>query len=315
MAAIAGVICFDLLLPKRIHNKYPFNLFFSGIVLALTIHFTSYDFWQFIVRALPLVTVTLSVVFLILATRPQCNHRERLGYQLGFLWSIMSVGLLAKMILKSRIGHYGFVLAMPATLLFIAFPTVTIPNFLHRKYKKGSMCKAAMLGLVGAVAILFLNRSNSYYKHKDFVIGQGKDHFFSYNANQNVKASMIQDAIRELRKKTTDTSTLLVLPEGVTMNYLLRKPNPTPYYLLTPWEFEAIGGEAKILLTIREHVPDFIAVLNINMKDHGRNYFGEPGYGKEIMEWITENYILFKQLKQVPYKKERFRIDLYQHHI
>ena len=55
------------------------------------------------------------------------------------------------------------------------------------------------------------------------------------------------------------------------------------------------------MIPLAEHAPIFIAVLNSNMKVYGRNFFGEPEYGQEIMAWIKGEYSMFKRLRTLPY--------------
>jgi hypothetical protein len=91
--------------------------------------------------------------------------------------------------------------------------------------------------------------------------------------------------------------TLLILPEGINMNYLLRKDNPLPFYLLTPWEMEDYGGEDRVLGKIKDNPPDFFVLLSIDMFEYGESYFGDHGYGSLIMDWIMQNYVKSNEIK------------------
>ena len=305
----------DYLVAARFHRNRFFRIVITACSMIICIHFTSFNFWESVVRIVPLTTILFLCVFLVHSLINIKNKEKNSQFRLCCLWSVMALGLLAKMLLKARISHYGFVLAMPATLLLVACGYIAIPRLLQQEFGKGAIFKAVYLGIVIGISIIFFNRSSYFYNYKTVAIGKGSDQFLTYDSAMNPKGSMIKQAMVELERRMDENSTLLVLPEGVTMNYLMKKPNPTPYYLLTPWEMKAFGGEKVILRNISENAPDFIAVLNINMKDHGRSFFGEKGYGQEIMTWILKDYSMFKRLRTTPYNEKNFRIDLYQHRL
>ncbi len=211
-------------------------------------------------------------------------------YMVWVSFSLLSFLLLLKMLFRARLDHYGFVLAMPATLLMVAGGLYLLPEWLRHRYNGGRVFKWLWIMILAAAAIACWQRSNYYYAHKTFAIGSPPDRILTYHPDHNERAQIINEAIVKLSTIIPESATLLVLPEGVTLNYLLRRVNPTPYYLLTPWEMAAFGGETVILDRIKASPPDFIALINIDMRAHGRHYFGEPGYGADIVTWVQIHY-------------------------
>ncbi len=265
--------------------------------------------WAVLARALPVLVVICGVVAAAFTLR---HRRDRDRFNRGFvicLWSVVSMLLLAKMVLNVRLDHYGFVLAMPAMILVVVVGVTLLPAWLG---DAGDMFRVATIGLCIAAAGAHLTRAQSFYSHKDLVVGEGGDRFVTFNGASSARSLLVVEALKFLRATMPEEATLLVLPEGVTFNYVLRRSNPTPYHLLTPWEMNVFGGEQKILQAIRRRPPDFVAILNINMRDHGRSFFGESGYGDMITTWIDENYRNIKRLNLAPYKPENFRIEIYQ---
>jgi hypothetical protein len=53
-------------------------------------------------------------------------------------WSIFGFILLAKIILNARIMHYGFVLAMPASLILIMGLVGLVPQMLQKWFDRGT---------------------------------------------------------------------------------------------------------------------------------------------------------------------------------
>src|SRR5262245_2945662 len=73
--------------------------------------------WSNLVRPLPLFMVVLVVVCLVLLLKPGLDRDGQDPMILRFTLAVFALMLLAKMIFKVRVAHYGFGLSMPATLL------------------------------------------------------------------------------------------------------------------------------------------------------------------------------------------------------
>ncbi len=285
-----------------------------GITVIMTligIKALSYDDWSLTARSLPAVCALSFFYFLsrCIANRDDDVLLKR--YYLLTLWSSMSFVLLLKMLLRPRFDHYGYVLAMPGTLLLVALVISIIPTLLRRRHKGGQIFRAVMTGLTFSAITVFLGKADSFYTDKELALGKPGDQIFTYRPEVDIRGFLVGEAMKELEATMPGTATLMVLPEGITMNYLLRRTNPTPYYLLTPWEMAAYGGEAMILDKMQSNQPDFVAILNINMRDHGRGLFGDPEYGQKIIAWIDADYKKFKTFNLTPHHPDNFGISLY----
>jgi hypothetical protein len=88
---------------------------------------------------------------------------------------------------------------------------------------------------------------------------------------------------------------VLVLPEGVTINYLTRLSATTPEYLLVPELME--GERARAMLErLRAHPPDRVVLVSRQMREFGIERFGEsPGHGALLIDFIKNNYQLVYQ--------------------
>jgi hypothetical protein len=240
-------------------------------------------------RPLPLVAAGVLAAVGVAAWRRR-DDPETLRRLLPWaLWSGLSALLLLKTVLAARISFYGFVLAVPATLLLGLLLLDTLPAVLKRRDGRGDLFRAAAVGLLAAWSAICLQTSHDFYRGKVLTIGEGGDRFL-HDARFNARNALLPRVLRHLDAELPPDATLTVLPEGGMFNYLLRRRNPTPYYLLTPWELEAFGGEAVVLERIRAAPPDYILLLSIDMAEYGKRLFGDPGYGDTITAWIDGEY-------------------------
>jgi hypothetical protein len=81
-----------------------------------------------------------------------------------------------------------------------------------------------------------------------------------------------------------------VLPEGVMLNYLLRRPSPLRILTLMPPEI-LIFGEDAVLQSLVSAPPDFVAVVSKDTSEYGYPRFGTAAhYGERTLRWIRSHY-------------------------
>ncbi len=226
------------------------------------------------------------------------------------LWAVFAFALLAKMGLKPRIWHYGFYLGMPAGLLAVFLLLNLLPRAM-KQFQVNSVAfrvTATVLLLTGMMQLL--RASNEFYRAKDAVVGEGADRMMAYSGGTYEPGPALQRAIGLIRSNTPPSSTLAVLPEGLMINYLTRRPNPTPYEGVNPTEMLAYG-ETNVLEAYARHSPDYILLVHRDTSEWKAGYFGaEPGYGHEMMQWIRANYSPVWLLGHEPFQTNLFGIKL-----
>jgi hypothetical protein len=82
---------------------------------------------------------------------------------------------------------------------------------------------------------------------------------------------------------------LVVFPEGVSLNYFSGLSNPTAYQLFIPPEVPSPEVEARILGELRRAPPDLVVVNSRDLAEYGSKGFGID-YAREIAGWIQEGY-------------------------
>jgi hypothetical protein len=244
------------------------------------------NLWSLLPASLPLV---LTGVVLTIAARAR-SGRSLFSAELSLcLLAVYGLFLLPKILLAIGWGHYGFVLAMPGTLVLIHLAVHSVPAWLHARWNRGDCFRALAAGLLGACAFVQFYLWNRKCELKTLAFGEGDDQVLVDQRN-DARALPTVQTLSFLRRTMGPDETLVVIPEGTTLNFQLRKRNPTEFLMVTPWEFDAHGGEGRFLDALARKRPNFIVFVQMDMTIHGRGNFGSPEYGQKIVEFVQANY-------------------------
>lgn len=252
---------------------------FTAILLVslLTLRTTA---WDQTLRTFPLLLGLLALVQLILALR--ASDRTSV---IALSFTLFALLLLAKMALNVRLYYYGFVLSMPGLLVMTIALVKWVPQWVSRL--AGSAGQAVMAGAgAAAVAALWCSLLHGAWMRRgdDWIpLGAGPNRFLA-----EPRFARHIDALLQRLEQAPPDKTLAVLPEGAAINFLSRRANPTAYHTLLPPEFIMFGQNA-IFTSLRDHPPDYIALLQRSTKEYGPRGFGR-GYADPILRWIHDNY-------------------------
>jgi len=217
--------------------------------------------------------------------------------------AVLALALLGKMLLNARLEHYGFVLALPATLCLVVAAVRDFPDFLEQRGSRAGLVPAAVLGLIAAGVGHHLVETQRWYRLKTNPVGHGADAFLGA-----VRGRYAAEIVAEIERVARPDATLLVLPEGVMLNYLARRRNPTPYVNFMPPEM-ILFGEDAILESIRRAAPDFVALVHKDTSEYGARFFGRD-YGERLARWVQQDYEEVRRVGAPPFVDERFGIAL-----
>jgi hypothetical protein len=265
--------------------------------------------WMRLGRALPFTSLLACAVLvpIAFAARRQPERFARLA-PLALL-AVYALGLLGKLVLSGRIFHYGFVLAMPATLLVVLALVHSLPRLRRESRSRGAIARGAALGTIAAGVCFHLLWSNTTYRHKNLPIGEGADRLLFEDPDYTPRARQIALALDWLDAKLAPDATLLVYPEGLALNYWLRRASPTRYGLFLPTELRAAGGEAVVLEALRSHPPDWVALLDREHEEFGVGPFGsDPENGLAIARWLEADYRRELAIGPEPFRGDGFGI-------
>jgi hypothetical protein len=309
--AIAMVLFLCHLLKKYYKDRL---LFFVGLCTALLAVIISFAFninpYE-IGRPLPLLSFAAFIfLFFLFIKALKEDQKKAYSYIPMLLWSVFSICMLWKMILLCRIIHYGFYLSLPAVVLLVSMLIWYVPEWFNARYSGGSVFRIVAVIIIVIFSFKFVQISNEFYKAKTFSVGFGGDRIVTYDPKYDERSILISQAVEWISANVNDKETIIVIPEGVVINYLTRRINPTPYIGFTVTEI-MIYGEDTILDSFKINPPNYFTIVHRNSKEYGFEYFGQDlRYGQKIMNWINNFYHPVCLLGNEPLKQEKFGIKI-----
>lgn len=240
------------------------------------------------IRPLPVLLIFLIVIEGIHIFKN--NQKEQFSKRiLRFTLSLFSLVLLTKILLRVVPNQYGFALAMPGTVILISVLVDRIPVILNAKGRAGEIFRSLSISVIIIFAGLHLFVSDFWFDKSTVKIATKNARFYT-----DIRGYPILEAIEEIEKHSSVGETLAVLPEGVMLNFLTQRKNPTPYINFMPPEL-ALFGESNMLNAFQANPPDYIVLTNKPLEEYGFQGVGID-IGVELYQWIENNYVLVKNI-------------------
>jgi 4-amino-4-deoxy-L-arabinose transferase-like glycosyltransferase len=252
--------------------------------------------WLQSVRPLPLVILALLAWSLVGCVRRAEEPGESVRWLTRTTLLLLAGGLLAKIVLNARVYHYGFALAMPGVVLIAAAVTGWIPAQLDRAGRAGVAFRAVSLGALSAALMAHLLLMAGFVGEASHAFGRGRDQLLADGA----RVVVLSQALEALVRRPQEYETLAVLPEGVMLNYLSRRPLAIPHYSFTPFDF-ALTPEDEILREFEGSPPDLILLIHRETPEYGARSFGRD-YAKELYAWVRERYQAVERFGDLPFE-------------
>ncbi len=237
---------------------------------------------------------------LLLATLPGAKPRPDRPEL--YAWCVFALAWLPKLGLRQSFVFYGFVHTLPAFCAVAAALWFSAAERWER-WSRGSAAsyRALMLGLMLALAIVHVRSTLFWRKFKTEPVGSGADMLLADGRGDEVAA-----ALTWLRDHTEPDASVLVLPEGLSLNYWSRRPTPTRYLGFMPTEL-AMFGEGAVIAALDAHPPDCVVVVHKDTSDYGVRFFGQD-YGRELAAWISARYEPVASFGAAPFVDWRFGV-------
>ena len=257
-------------------------------------------------RSLPIIVLVYSIfLFFEISKSPSGVSNRRLGI---LVFSIFSLVLLFKMFFHAQVSHYGFALALPATLVLILILTHEIPKQASINLKPHKVYRPVAITIVAIFIGLHIQFQYNSYSLKGQPIGKGPDTLIDYHSFLNPRGIIFNTAIDFIQKETPKGAQFVAIPGSIMLNYMTRRESPLKYIYLNPAVFQLIG-DYQINEDLQKIRPPYIVLVEQKFHQHGQTDFGKD-FGRHLLQWIHENYFIIKQYGAEPFKTEDFGIQI-----
>ncbi len=222
----------------------------------------------------------LIALYTILRAVLTWRSRDSAKFQsiLRLLLATLASVLMIRMALNGRIYQYGFFQAALASIVIPAILIAEIPEWLRLSYRGRGVVVGVVMALLVPGVIILAADSQGTLKRKTTPIGAGLDRFYVFPLQVEVTGELVRAITVELQK-TERGQTLLVLPEGIMINYLTRMQSPISD-LFIPNPNEDFRGK------LERDLPDWIVIISRDMREYGIERYG----GSTLVPWLERHY-------------------------
>lgn len=201
----------------------------------------------------------------------------------------LAILLVASLCASSRIYlnlapyWYGIVFTLPLYLLivYVLFEWLPSRNVYSRR---AALLWIPLFALTAAGALLSAHRM---YATRDYPVASARGTY----RDQHGRGSVIERLLRELER--SPPASMVVMPEGLTLNYLARIPTPIRQHTFTPAESASARVEAEILRELNAQPPDAVVLVTRDVREFGSQGFGID-YNQRVLEWVRTRYRIDK---------------------
>ena len=234
------------------------------------------------------------------------------------LWGVLSLALLCKIIAHVQLFHYGFYLALPATLLLFTTAIAecnsvctAMATRIHRPYfpASASTVRWTVTALAMALSFQALHVSLGNYSYRTLPLGEGADRIVILPSSFDPRGPILNQFLEWARQEMAPNATVAVLPEGVSLNFLSRHASSVRYVNYSPFEFVAYG-EPAIRSEFQTHPPDYVVLVDRDMAEFEMAHFGIKGYGAELVEWVHQAYEPIFRIGLPPFSSLGFGLEV-----
>ncbi len=225
-------------------------------------------------QATPLLAVGAALV---------CLARDRRDPLLLLAVFALASGL--RVLLQFHPMWYGFYLVVPAYPFVVYALGVRAAGLLPAR--RTVAVTLAALGLL--IAVRFETTMWQAWRAKTSVLATAKG---SLRDVPDGRAEAIAEFLRYAETHLAAAEPrMVVLPEGVSLNYFTGFPNPTAYYLFIPPEIGSPEVEQRMIRELEATRPELLLLTSRDVSEFGRRGIGVD-YALALGDWIRGSYDL-----------------------
>jgi hypothetical protein len=239
--------------------------------------------WFRVGRCLPLLALVILVLTGGRLLREWSRERKLTAAAvMQWMLALLAVAMLARMALFARVYHFGFFQAATAGMVIAAVMAAEIPRWTGKRPSGAvfsALCSLAVLTL-GCASIAA--KSNAIRADQTQPVGSEQDRFYVSNREIDPIGTLVDWAVKRLAKDPQGS--LLVLPDGLSINFLSRRVSVMPGV--------GSGGPDELRMeALQRSPPDYVVLISLNVAEHGIKHYGQPGnLGYILLQWVNENY-------------------------
>jgi hypothetical protein len=216
----------------------------------------------------------------------------------------VSLALLTRIFFNVTTFLYGSFFIVPGLICYIMIIKDFIPSIAGYKVQAAENNKYFLISILIYLTILSIpsiNDSLFWYKMRTLETRTSSGRFISYD---NLKSRQFWQTVEYLKQNTPSDATLVVLPEGLGLNYFSGRDCPMKYDGYRPDVLRSVG-EDNILKEFQARPADYIIITQRPCYEYGYPFFGTD-FGVKIYDWIISNYVPIKQIGVIPGKDAGF---------
>jgi len=116
-----------------------------------------------------------------------------------------------------------------------------------------------------------------------------------------------KELLAYIRENTEPSSSVVVFPQGLTLNFLSERESPFDHYSYSflPADFFNPVFEKRLLEELENNDVTYAVILKRDTSEYGAGRFGID-YAQDTMQYLASHYAIEKQFGQLPFTTDEF---------
>jgi hypothetical protein len=230
-----------------------------------------------------LMLIAFVIVVADLVRELRQNGRAEKRSLMALALVLLAGAMLVRMALRARMNHFGFIQAAFAGMAITALIVSKVPQWAGRGLWGRRVALAGIMVMLALCCASVAADSARHHADQTQPVGSGADRFYAFNPKLDETGALVNWCVERM-KSVPPQATLLVLPEGVMINYLSRHERPMP---------EFVDDETEYIQQLSRTRPDYVILIWGDQRENGILRFGDPGQpGAKIEQWLMKNYVI-----------------------
>ncbi|HXU10002.1 MAG TPA: glycosyltransferase family 39 protein, partial [Blastocatellia bacterium] len=199
--------------------------------------------------------------------------------------TVYALASLARVILRVRSGGAYASYLLPGSVILFTYGWAQPFADLFRDQRTRRLARNIAIGVILADAVLTAGLLSIRYRDKNtYLLKTDRGNML---AVPDLGQSM-NEAIGFIKRETSESDPVAVMPEGTSLNFFTGRPNPLREEITTPGYLDE-AGEARAIKQLIDSNTKLILLTNRATPEFGAKVFGQD-YCRTLMGWIEQNF-------------------------